>query len=122
MEKIFLTLTSCSSLLYSRLASRIVILVVPHPFIVDVGQDHLQDMMGVNRFQPMWYDLRIVVEMAQKIPSFRAYLEAIGSLIMPESGLRAHLDHLWEMEVCCRFSTNIVQFTNCGGNGPENQL
>ena len=78
MEKIFLTLTSCSSLLYSRLASRIVILVVPHPFIVDVGQDHLQDMMGVNRFQPMWYDLRIVVEIAQK-PALGPFWKLLGA-------------------------------------------
>ena len=78
MEKIFLTLTSCSSLLCSRLASRTVILVVAHPFIVDVGQDHLQDKMDVSCFRPMSYALRIVVEMAQK-PALGPFWKLLGA-------------------------------------------
>ena len=32
-----------------------------------------------------------------------AFVEDIGSLAMPESGLRAHLDHFWDMVGVCRF-------------------
>ena len=42
-------------------------------------------------------------------------MEAIGSLTMPESGLRDHLDHLWDM-VGVVF-TDILRFTHCGENG-----
>ena len=30
-------------------------------------------------------------------------MEDIGNLAMPESGLRAHLDHFWDMVGVCRF-------------------
>ena len=36
-------------------------------------------------------------------------------MIMPESGLRDHLDHLWDM-VGVVF-TDILRFTHCGENG-----
>ena len=32
-----------------------------------------------------------------------AFAEDIGSLAMPESGLRAHLDHFWDMVGVCHF-------------------
>ena len=32
-----------------------------------------------------------------------AFVEDIGSQAMPESGLRAHLDHFWDTVGVCRF-------------------
>ena len=46
-------------------------------------------------------------------------MEVIGSPTMPESGLRDHLDHLWDMVVGYCFSTVAVRFTHCGENGRE---
>ena len=34
-------------------------------------------------------------------------MEAIGSINMPVSGLGAHLDHLWDMEVVCCFQPSL---------------
>ena len=59
-------------------------------------------MVLVCHFQPISYDLRIVVEMAHK-PSLGQFGKIIGSLTMPVSGLVTYLDHLWDMVGVCRF-------------------
>ena len=63
--------------------------------------DNLWDMVGSCQFQTTLYNLRIVVKMAQKQAS--DFLEAIGRITMPVSGLVAYLDHLWDMLSISRF-------------------
>ena len=79
--------------------------------------DHLWDMVGSCQFQTMLYDLRIVVKMAQKQASdpFGSYWKDNYANEWSRSLFRSFMGH----DECLPFSTDIVWFMYCGGNGPE---
>ena len=67
---------------------------------------HLWDIEVGFHFQPLPYNLRIVVENGQGT-CFKAIMEVIGSLTTPVNGLAAYLDHLWDMVGSCQFQKTL---------------
>ena len=63
------------------------------------SQSPFKPFLGRGRVSAVLSPIRAIYVLRWKLAKTRciAFVEDIGSLAMPESGLRAHLDHFWDI-------------------------